>query len=149
MKVIRVLSSVWVFVIGFALLGALPSVAHAQAVEGEFTLRHQVRWGSLVLPAGRYAFTVESAGFPTRIFVHGEGKGAPRGMILAMSWDEIDSAKSSELVLVLKGGEFVVQSFYVPALGRVLNYLPRTKGSNSAPQQTAQARLTPSASVAK
>ena len=58
--------------IGFGSICAFVNPASAQnAFQGSFTLSHEIRWQSAVLPAGDYTFAMESAAVPCKMIVRG------------------------------------------------------------------------------
>jgi hypothetical protein len=69
MKSIRKVSLLKVLVLFVGALGASVIPASAQSTKGTFTLAHKVRWGTAVLPAGDYAFSVDTQTWPVRVMV--------------------------------------------------------------------------------
>jgi hypothetical protein len=122
------------FLLGVALLGFFSNVAHAQEAAGRFTLLHEAHWGTLVLPAGSYFISVDSASAPSRVMVRGEAKGAPSGVFLSSYSDETKFSATSKLTLVRQGDDLVVQSFTVGWLGRAFNFVPEKRNLHVADQ---------------
>ena len=111
---------------------------------GRFTLPHQVRWGSVVLPAGEYTFTMQSAAVPYVIHLRGEGIAA---IIMTISVDTKASSGRSQLDLVQTGSEYVVRALEAPALGVTFLYGERPTKSGSQEHMTRAKKLEPNASV--
>ena len=101
-------------------------VGHAQsdllAFAGQFTLDHPVRWGTAVLPSGKYTFAIESSGMPVVVWVRNS-----RGSVVARVTSTIDNGKTaarSALLIGNKGGQLCVYSLSLPSLRRSLVYDP-------------------------
>ncbi len=75
--------------------------------KGTFTLTHKVRWGTAVLPAGSYAFSVDTQSWPARVMVHEVG-GSTSAIILPQTFSDEKLSGENTLVLRHEGGESVV-----------------------------------------
>ena len=81
-----------VLVLAIGVLGAYASPTHAQAAaNGTFSLPHETNWGGLVLPAGAYAFSLQSKSWPAPIVV-----GKAGGSQLAIVFPRLVSRKNSQ-----------------------------------------------------
>ena len=130
-----------VLILAIAALGAASIPANAQTVKGSFTFTQATRWGNTILPPGKYTYSFEDYSTTPVLVFHGEGKGATSGFILSSNWNEADELRASKIELVSDGGEMVVHSFAVAALGRVFTYPVGSKVQRAAlskpPLQTA------------
>ncbi len=109
MKSIRKASLLKVLVLFVGALGASALPASAQSTTGTFTLAHKVRWGTAVLPAGDYTFSVDTQTWPARVMVRELG-GTTSAMILPQAYSDQKLAGGSTLVIEQKAGESVVSS---------------------------------------
>jgi hypothetical protein len=101
--------------IGFGSICAFVNPASAQnALKGSFTLSHEIRWQSAVLPAGDYTFAMESTAMPCKMIVRG-----PKGAIfeLSSSTDKRTVEGPSVLILERRNGDFYVRELYVADRG--------------------------------
>jgi hypothetical protein len=102
-------------------LGASALPALAQNTTGTFTLAHKVRWGTAVLPAGDYAFSVDTQAWPARVMVRELG-GTGSAMILSQAYSDQKLADGSTLVIEQKAGESVVSSLKLGPVGLALEF---------------------------
>jgi hypothetical protein len=100
---------------------------------GRFTLPHQVRWGSVVLPAGEYTFRMQSPAAPYVIYLRGEGITA---IIMTISVDTKVPSGQSRLDLIQTGSEYTVRALEAPALGVTFLYGERPTKSGSQEHMT-------------
>jgi hypothetical protein len=121
MKSIRRFSLFKVLVLTLAAMGGAAIPAHAQTIAGSFTLAHKVLWGGAVLPAGSYAFSVDSQAWPARVTVRQVG-GPMVGILIPQVMTEDKLAGASTLVLQEKGGESVVSSLRLKPMGVALQF---------------------------
>jgi len=101
--------------IGFASICAFVNPASAQnAFQGSFTLAHEIRWQSAVLPAGDYTFAMESTAMPCTMIVRG-----PNGATfeLSSSTDKRTVEGPSVLILERRNGDFYVRELYMADRG--------------------------------
>jgi len=101
--------------IGFASICASVNPASAQnAFQGRFTLAHEIRWQSAVLPAGDYTFAMESTAMPCTMIVRG-----PNGATfeLSSSTDKRTVEGPSVLILERRNGDFYVRELYMADRG--------------------------------
>lgn len=96
------------------------SLGKAQnAFEGKFTLPFEARWGSAVLPAGDYTFTLPSTAAPYLLYVRGEGKAA---IVLTSAADTKAISDHSQLTIVDAGGEHFIRMLEAGPLGLTFDY---------------------------
>jgi hypothetical protein len=119
-------------------LGALATSGNAQYVyQGKFTLPFETRWGNVTLPAGDYAFVMESASSGYRLYLRGAQVNA---IIPATSTDDRGLSAHAQLNLVDIADVQTVETFNAPELGRTFFYsTPKQKhvGHKEAHQKTA------------
>jgi hypothetical protein len=127
--------------LGLALLAACfnAGLASAQVFQGKFTLPSEAHWGKATLPAGDYAFTLDSVSPTCTLHLYQGRKGA--GMIMAQAYDKAYSGRA-ELTMV--GG--TVRSLNLPDLGIVLQYAPQRA---KAPVERELAQIVPVAAAGK
>jgi hypothetical protein len=121
------MKSIWKFPLSKVLLLALAAMgtaaipAHAQTAGGTFSLAHKVLWAGAVLPAGDYAFSVNTEALPPRVTVRQVG-GRIVAMLLSQSISEDSFVDSSSLVLHHEGGESVVSTLRLKNIGMALEF---------------------------
>jgi hypothetical protein len=125
MKSIRKVSLLKVLVLFVGALGASALPASSQNTTGTFTLAHKVRWGTAVLPAGDYRFSVDTQAWPARVMVRELGGTTSADQKLA---------GGSTLVIERKAGESVVRSLKLAPVGLALEFY---LGKAAAPAETA------------
>jgi hypothetical protein len=125
MKSIRKVSLLKVLVLFVGALGASALPASAQNTTGTFTLAHKDRWGTAVLPAGDYRFSVDTQAWPARVMVRELGGTTSADQKLA---------GGSTLVIERKAGESVVRSLKLAPVGLALEFY---LGKAAAPAETA------------
>lgn len=120
--------------IGLFTLGAFASPASAQsAFKGSFTLSHEIRWQSAVLPASDYTFRMESTATPCKMIVRGPNGAA---FELSSSTNKRNTDGPSVLILERRGGTSFVRELYLAHLGlHVLYNVPKVPKNE---QQLAQ-----------
>lgn len=92
----------------------------AQSYQGKFTLPFEARWGSAVLPAGDYTFTVPSATrAPFFLYLRGGGKTA---IIHALVADPQEVSDHSRLTVVNTGGSQVIRTLEAGEVGLTFVY---------------------------
>jgi hypothetical protein len=108
-----------------AVLGGLfAGAAQAGAAySGTFTLTHEVRWGSSVLPAGEYSLVMHSVEGPLNVV-------DASGRIRALAYGFPDSPTRSQptsILITRDGTERTVRSFNCPLWGHKFVYKPLTR----------------------
>ena len=121
MKSIRKVSRLKMLVLFVGALGASALPASAQSTKGTFTLGHKVRWGTAVLPAGDYEFSVDTQTWPARVMVR-ELSGTTSAIILPQAYSDQKLAGGSTLVIEKEAGESVVSSLKLANVGMALEF---------------------------
>ncbi len=121
MKSIRKVSLLKVLVLFVGALGASGVPASAQSTKGTFTLAHKVRWGTAVLPAGDYEFSVDTLTWPARVMVR-DLSGATSAIILPQAYSDQKLPGGSTLVMEKEAGESVVSSLKLANIGLALEF---------------------------
>jgi len=108
-----------------ALLGmslAPASVKAQLALKGSFTLPIETQWGTAVLPAGDYTFTLPSLASPYTMIVRGEN--ANLMVNVSAGIKKHDGAGQSVLVIARRNGRAAVCRVYLEPLGTAFYYGP-------------------------
>lgn len=106
--------------IGLFVAGAcLSPTAQGIPAQGKFTLSNEVRWQDIVLPAGDYSFSMESAATPAQILLRG-----PNGahFIFSAGRSEDQKTQQSFLTIVRRGDSGYVRELYLAPLGVHFTY---------------------------
>lgn len=124
MKSIRSSLFFRVLVLTIGVLGASVSAAHAQAdANGTFSLPHETNWGGLVLPAGDYAFSLQSKSRQAQIVVR-KASGSQLAIVVPRLVSEEKLTGDSRLVLRGEAGKSFVSTLYLGDLGLVFYFAP-------------------------
>ena len=99
-------------------LSAIPAVA--QEASGKFTLAKEVRWGSAVLPAGEYTYSLEHQSGQV-LFVRNTN-GRANAIVLVKSASLINNSERDRLVLQRSGDDWFVSSMVITNLGQQLSF---------------------------
>jgi len=99
-------------------LSAVPAVA--QDATGKFTLAKEVRWGSAVLPAGEYTYSLEHQTGQV-LFVRNTN-GRANAIVLIKSASLANDREHDRLVLQRSGDDWFVSSMVISNLGQVLSF---------------------------
>jgi hypothetical protein len=104
-------------------LNFAPTLASAQEkAQGNFTLKHDVRWQNAVVPAGEYHFSLNSDGV-SGILTLSKLSGVRTGFMLMVH--DTDDAKPSDLTRLMlestPGGSYV-SAMQLPQIGLRLNF---------------------------
>lgn len=99
-----------------------PSLASAQDAGGTFTLAHEVHWQNVVVPAGKYRFTVEPDG-PAEMLTLRNVDGRAGFMMLATEVEPSQSSEMSRLVVVSREGGKFVSTMQLPEFGVTLHFV--------------------------
>ena len=97
-------------------LFALPGKAQSTY---QFTLPVAAHWGSVVLPAGDYSFTMQTSGVPYLLDVRGQGKQA---FIMTAAADTRSYSGQNQLNLIKSGEDYFIGSLELPELGLTFIY---------------------------
>ena len=121
MKSIRKYSLFNLLMLVIGVVGASAIPAHAQSATGTFALAHQAHWGDVILPAGDYAFSVDSPTWPARVTVRQAG-GSVVAMLFPNMISEEKLVRTSSLLLHEESGESVVSALHLGTLGLALEF---------------------------
>jgi hypothetical protein len=102
-------------------LNFAPSLASAQEAGGTFTLAHEVHWQNVVVPAGKYHFTVEPDG-PSELLTLTKVTGGAGFMMLVTEVDSSEPKDMSHLELVSRPGGKFVSTMQLPEFGVTLHF---------------------------
>ena len=112
-------------------IGLLGAAKAQELVKGAFTLNAETRFGSTILPAGRYTVSVApvtalaASGTRVLVFVRPDSKSGPVASILAMASNESCETPSG-LTLVSESNGMVARSLCLSKQGLAIDFdLPR------------------------
>jgi hypothetical protein len=116
----------WVMLLAIATLavcGFAVAVKAQPSYKGRFTLPHEARWGTVVLPAGDYSIIMDSVSAPALVWsANGETKMFTTSPMIA------DGEKgAASITMTVNGVERIVRSLNLPELGKSFTYKPLTK----------------------
>jgi len=101
-------------------LGLLSAPALAQDAAGKFTLTKEVRWGSAVLPAGDYQYSLEHRAGALLLLRNTNGQmGA---IVLVKSTTAVNDQGPARLVLERSGDGWFVSSMVITEIGEELSF---------------------------
>jgi hypothetical protein len=103
------------------MLTFLPSSAMAEDASGKFTIKHPVRWGAVVLPAGDYTYKLEHHASDL-LLVRASG-GQPGFLVMANSISTMDTLQPDRLVLQRSGSEWYVSAILLSSIGETLHFV--------------------------
>jgi hypothetical protein len=119
MKAIRFTDWLRVLILAGFVACLTGGVASAQDFSGKFTLPFEARWGSAILPAGDYSFTMDMARAPFLAKIRGENGTV---LVLAQSVSDRSIAAQNELILVPRAGKYTVRALNLAGVGLVFTY---------------------------
>jgi hypothetical protein len=103
-------------------LNFAPSAASAQEAAGTFTLNHEVHWQNMMVPAGKYRFTIEANG-PASMLMLRKLNGSGGGYVmLVRDTEESKSADLSRLVMISRPSGSFVKQMQLPQFGVTLHF---------------------------
>jgi hypothetical protein len=108
----------WMFA-AISVLALFPASAVASEASGKFTLTREVRWGSIVLPAGDYTYSLEQRGSPVLLLRAASGQ--PGFLVMARTIESV-ATESDSLVLQRHGDEWFVSEMVVGSVGEELSF---------------------------
>jgi hypothetical protein len=119
------------FILGSFTLMALP--AFSQNARGIFTLNHEVRWQSEVIPPGEYKFSVEMRGSVDILTLRNASETGSAFMLLVNDADNSVPVRQGafndgKLILTSQSGHRYVSSMEVPSIGMVLHFSVPAEG---------------------
>ena len=116
-----------------------PTLASAQDAHGTFKLAHEVHWQNNLVPAGEYAFTVESKG-PSELLLLRKISGTSAGfMILVNDASPAKPSDISKLLLVSRASGSFVSAMELPDVGITLHFAVPPEPREMAKADTAAA----------
>jgi hypothetical protein len=120
--------SKWLFAV-IGVLALFPASAVASEASGKFTLTREVHWGSIVLPAGDYTYSLEQRGSPVLLLRAASGQ--PGFLVMARTIDSV-ATESDSLVLQRHGDEWFVREMVVGSVGEELFFAaPETRSMSA------------------
>ena len=118
----------WLFA-AISALALFPASALASEASGKFTLTREVHWGSIVLPAGDYTYSLEQRGSPVLLLRAASGE--PGYLVMARTIDSV-ATESDSLVLQRHGDEWFVSQMVVGSVGEELSFaMPETASASA------------------
>jgi hypothetical protein len=109
-------------VLTLSALNFVPTTASAQEAAGTFTLNHEVHWQNMMVPAGKYRFTIEANG-PASMLMLRKLNGSGGGFVmLVRDTEESKSADLSRLVMVSRPSGSFVKQMQLPEFGVTLHF---------------------------
>jgi hypothetical protein len=117
-----------------AVCGAAGNAYGQETVGGTFTLTENTKFGSKILPAGAYKFSIEPTGVMqtvgaiqgarqvVRVIVRPETKAGSVTIMFAMATRDYQTADSSKLVLTPMNGGKIMHSMYLEQQGLLLDF---------------------------
>jgi hypothetical protein len=124
MKSIRSSMLFRMLILAIGALAASVSPAHAQSANGKFTLPHEARWGSLLLSAGDYSFSLQSPSLPAPIMVGKTGSSQIAIVLPRVVSTEKLTGNSRLILSPNQNGESFVSALYLGDLGVSLHFAP-------------------------
>lgn len=118
-------------------LNFAPTLASAQDARGTFKLAHDVHWQNNLVPAGEYAFSVESKG-PSELLLLRKISGTSAGFLMFIN--DAEPAKPSDiskLLLVSRPGGSFVSAMELPDVGITLHFIVPPEAREMAKAETA------------
>jgi hypothetical protein len=108
----------WGFALAVLASSTLPALA--QESKGEFTIPREVHWGTLVLPAGTYDYSVEHHASEVLLLRPKAGGGGH--FLLANAVSRPEEITPNRLILERRGAAWYVTSMVVNDFGEVLKF---------------------------
>jgi hypothetical protein len=131
-------------VLALSALNFAPSLASAQDAAGTFTLTQEVRWQNVMVPAGKYRFTIGGSG-PSSILTLRKVNSSSAGFMLLVSGSENSQPSDrSQLVVVSRPSGSFVSTMQLPEFGLTLHFAAPPE-----PNDVAQAVATTTASAVR
>jgi hypothetical protein len=109
-------------VLTLSALSLAPSLASAQDEHGTFTLRHEVTWQNLTVPAGDYRFSLQPSG-PSELVMLTKTNGKPQSfMLFAQEVAEVTQTDAARLIIQSKFGKSYVSAMDLPQFEVTLHF---------------------------
>jgi hypothetical protein len=99
-----------------------PTLVAAEDARGKFTLTHEVRWQSYVLPPGDYSFSVRSLGGSEYLMLRGRNGTGTEATLMANDVETPKADDVSRLVLVSRNGQSFISAMELPESDMILNF---------------------------
>jgi hypothetical protein len=120
MKSIR--KYMYVAALALSALSFTPSLASAQEAAGTFTLSHTVHWQNAVVPAGKYRFSVASAGPSQMVSLRSLGKDGASFVLMVPDAESSKPTDQSQLFVVSRSSGSYVSMMQLPEFGMTLRF---------------------------
>jgi hypothetical protein len=108
----------WGFALAVLASSTLPALA--QESRGAFTIPREVHWGTLVLPAGTYDYSVEH--HASEVLLLRPKAGGSGHFLLANAVSRPEEFTPNRLILERRGADWYVTSMVVNDFGEVLKF---------------------------
>ena len=127
-------------VLVFSALSFAPSQAFAQDEGGNFKLPHEVSWQNVLVPAGKYRFSLDPVG-PSKMLKITKISGKPASlMLLVNDTEENNGSETARLVIDSSFGTSYVSAMSLPQFEVTLHFAaPANSGKEVAEIHTASA----------
>ena len=120
------------------------SQASAPDAAGSFTLTHEVRWQSALVPAGKYRFTIASNGPAEMLTLHNIDGNRATFMIIVSDTEESQPSDSSSILVRCRSHDCFVSAMQLPEFSMTLHFAVPAESP-----EVAQAALPTTASNAR
>ncbi|HEY0704138.1 MAG TPA: hypothetical protein VGD60_15315 [Candidatus Acidoferrales bacterium] len=121
MKMIRRFAQVQVLLLSLLSSTVVPMVAHAEEAHGRFTLTSETHWGTAVLPAGEYTYTLATRSAMPVILLRSV-KGTEAAFISAYRETSTTATTPNAITIQAIGNVKVITELHVNDAGLVLHY---------------------------
>jgi hypothetical protein len=121
MKMIRRFAQVQVLLLSLLSSTVVPIAAHAEEVHGRFTLSSETHWGTAVLPAGEYTYTLATRSAMPVILLRAVN-GTEAVFISADSETGTTDKTPNAITIAAYGQVHVITELHVNDAGLVLHY---------------------------
>jgi hypothetical protein len=122
----------WGLVLAVSALCTMPALA--QASRGEFTIKREIHWGDLVLPAGSYTYSVEH--HAAEVLLLRSKAGGAGHFLFATSVTRTNAPALSHLTIEQRGAAWYVTAMVVDDLGEA--FLFRVPSATTAAESGAK-----------
>jgi len=109
-------------VLTLSALSFAPRLASAQEAAGAFTLTHEVHWQNIVVPAGKYHFSIGGNGPEATLTLRKVSGSAAGFMLMVTDIDTSQPSDHSRLVVVSRPGGSFVSTMQLPEFGVTLHF---------------------------
>lgn len=105
---------------GVTILTFFVASAVAEDASGKFSLKHPVRWGSVVMPAGDYTYSLEH--HASAMLLVRNANGQPGFLVMAKSVSSANDLQPDRLILQRDGNDWFVRSIVLSSIGETLHF---------------------------